>query len=142
MSVPDITQLLAALLAKLRGLSVLTTELGTFDGDPCIFMAPRIPSEANRPYIHIEMPSGFTQDDTKNSYGWSVPITMTIITEDPESIVDTMTIVDIIIANLVDVILTLSTDTHHQTDLINMTPAEVSNDLTGMRLTFSFDVSD
>lgn len=142
MPMPNIKPLLTALAAKLLATTALTNKLGTFESAPCIFFSSSIPSEAPRPYIHISLPSGFNQRSVKNSSGWSIPLDMTAVSDKEESIVSLIETTDILSSALVGSVLTLSENIHHSTQLTNMTPANTSNDLSGVRLTFSFYVSD
>lgn len=142
MAIPDIKPLLQAIYTKLAGVSALTGKLGTYKSLPCIFFSTSIPSAAPRPYIHVEVPSSFTQLNTKNSYGWELQLVITAVADEHESIIDLTDIVDLIIENLQGVVLTLSSGNHLKTDLLGIIPAVTSNDLAGMRATFSFEVSD
>jgi hypothetical protein len=142
MAQPDIKQLLQAVYTKLSGVAALTAKLGTYKNLTCIFFSTTIPSAAPRPYIHVSLPTGFTDEDTINSNGWVLPVTLTVVDDSHESIIDLIDIVDLVKKNLIGQTLTLSTDTHHSTELISMTPAVVDNNLAGQRLTFSLRVSD
>jgi hypothetical protein len=134
-TIPDIAQIIAAVYTKLNADGALTALASLVSGST-------VNPNTTLPYVHIRPIQGLTDVSTKNSYGWEVDLQVVVVHDDHESVVESQSIMDLVIQDLHKNTLSFSTDNHMHTILTGVTPAVTSDDLNGMILSFKITIVD
>lgn len=132
MAIPNITSLIDAIY------SVLAGDGGLSSRTTAIYSGKRVPATALLPFVVVRPIQGIEPFGAKDFNGLVVGISIGCYTGEPESTKLLEQIVGDVISLLHDQQLTLSSDTHFNSQLTGLTSAETDDEMVGSIISFNF----